>query len=1314
MSIMVTRMSARIRLGLTIIQMETMHFLLDNGHPSVQKSRHRSLGKFGDSCTGKSPSMPSRILRTLVVSLGLILSATVSLFGQSTYGSIVGSVTDTTGASITDAAVTLTNLGTSEKRTQQSGADGLFTFINLFPGQYRVDAEKQGFKHFTRTGVTVEVQQSTQVEAVLQVGEVSQVVEVTSQTALLQTESASLGQVVEQRKADELPLNGRNIFNLITVSPAAVAQGGAGGSPVGENPFSWGNYQIGGSFANQGAEYLDGQPLNIGYINLPIIIPTQDSVGEFKVQYNNLGAEWGKFAGGVVNLSTKSGTNAWHGSAYEYFRNKVLNANEYFNKQTELSTGKQNEAPPWEQNQYGFQLGGPVIKNKTFFYTSWEQYRQRTSIPIIATVPAAGMLAGNFGSVCTANAGTFNAAGICSVTAGQIFDPYTANATGLRTAYPNNVIPAAEFSKADGILGAMYYPAPNLPGIVSNYSTAYPGGGNTNEFVARGDQNLGANTRLFGRFAYYGLLDLPQNPLGTGLCLDRCAEKYHSKLLAFDVNHSFTPTTVLDVNIAGSRFVYLRSPLLSGYDLTALGWPASYNTPPASIRTPPTPEFPTPNDIGHSQGNSAIGDHNIQYNLSPALTMIRGKHTLQMGAQWEIGLDDYYQTNIASGAFGFDGIWTQQNPLAAVAVGGSPYADFVLGLALNQGSFAGNQSEGVAQNPAQTQGKQTYRGFYFNDTWHVTPKFTASLGLRYELPGTWSESFNRLTYWNPSAVNATVTGCSGVKGSPCPGDAAYVGTGPNSSDNNLPLDKKEFSPRIGLAYSPDQKTVVRAGFGIFFIPNYVSFATNPDNDVVNLATTPFTATTNGFISPISTLDGSNCSTTGPSFADFTCANKGPFTAGGILSPPGRNATPSLSSFVAANGSPGLDPYTNPKYGYLEQYNFDIQRQLPGGFFADVAFAGSHGVHLQQYQTNIDQIPDCYVFAGGTGPCRAGTVPAATQAAANLPVTIGHCLGYNPVTLTCAANPMAGTSANATIGGPTINAGQFDRPYPEYNGVNLNGYGCCGSSYNALQVTVQRRFQGGGTLLVAYTNSKLMSNTDTLTSWLESDNAGTGGVGSVQDWNNLAGERSLSSQDISQRLVVSYVLDLPFGRGKAYANSFTGLANGAISGWGVDGITTFQKGFPLKVSYAGTTALEGASLGVANVRPDVIAGCDKQGSKNISDDITGNPELYFNTSCFATPPQWGFGNEARVDSTLRGPGLVNFDFAVFKKTMVTERVGVEFRTEFFNIFNHPYFAPPGTSFDDSPTANGFGQVTSTVANGVASPERLIQFALKVVF
>src|SRR5713101_377664 len=274
--------------------------------------------------------MISRRAFSLLLSLVVAFSTCIFVQGQSTYGSITGLITDPSGAAIGDARVTLTNLGTTKKRVQPTGYDGLYSLVNLIPGNYRIEVEKQGFKRITQEPVVVQVQQSSKIDVALPIGQATETVEVTSETPLLQSETSSLGQVVEQRKANELPLNGRNVFNLITVSPAAVAQGGAGGTPVGQNPFSWGNYQVGGSFANQSAEYLDGQPLNIGYINLPIVIPTQDSVGEFKVQYNNLGADWGKFAGGIVNLSTKSGSNRFHGEAHEYLRNKKLNSRGYF------------------------------------------------------------------------------------------------------------------------------------------------------------------------------------------------------------------------------------------------------------------------------------------------------------------------------------------------------------------------------------------------------------------------------------------------------------------------------------------------------------------------------------------------------------------------------------------------------------------------------------------------------------------------------------------------------------------------------------------------------------------------------------------------------------------------------------------------------------------------------------------------------------------------------------------------------------------------------------------------------------------------
>ena len=353
--------------------------------------------------------------------------------------------------------------------------------------------------------------------------------------------------------------------------------------------------------------------------------------------------------------------------------------------------------------------------------------------------------------------------------------------------------------------------------------------------MTREDYNINSTTRLFGRFTYYGLTDLPTDPFDTGFCADRCAEKYHTKALALDLNHQFSTTTIFDLNVSASRFVYSRAPINSDYDLTQLGWGSVYNDLSASLRTPPTPAFTYANDPGLSQGpGSAIGDHNSQYNFSPVVTLIRGKHTIAIGGQYELGYDNYFQTNIAAGAFAFSTNWTSSSFAAPAANSGFGFADFLLGLADQQGHFV-NQTEGVAQVPAQVAGKQTYRAIYGNDTWRVTPKLTISMGLRYELQGPWSERFNDLTYFSPNAVNGAVTGCNGQLNSPCTGDAFYVQTGVNGSRNNIPLDKRQWSPRLGLAYSWDQKTVIRAGYGIFFIPNYISFGLNADNDVIGLA-----------------------------------------------------------------------------------------------------------------------------------------------------------------------------------------------------------------------------------------------------------------------------------------------------------------------------------------------------------------------------------------------------------------------------------------------------------------------------------------------
>src|SRR5437016_4029709 len=325
--------------------------------------------------------------------IGLLLFTLPPAWGQTTFGTVVGTVQDASGAVIPQARVILTSLSTSEKRTVTSDAGGDYQFVNVLPGQYRIEVEKEGFKHFAREPVVVQVQQSTRIDVGMELGQVSQTVEVTAQTPLLQTTTGDLGQVIETRQVNELPLNGRNPMNLVALAPSVVPQGQSQGNPVGKNPFDYSNYQIGGAITNQGAEYLDGVPLNNSYINELSLIPTQDSLQEFKVQTNNLNAEWGRFAGGVINFTTKTGTNELHGTAYEYLRNTRLNARDFFAA----------DRGPFHQNQFGFNVGGPVElprlyngKDKTFFFFSYEGFRERVGQTFRESVPTLAEIGGDF------------------------------------------------------------------------------------------------------------------------------------------------------------------------------------------------------------------------------------------------------------------------------------------------------------------------------------------------------------------------------------------------------------------------------------------------------------------------------------------------------------------------------------------------------------------------------------------------------------------------------------------------------------------------------------------------------------------------------------------------------------------------------------------------------------------------------------------------------------------------------------------------------------------------------------------------------
>src|ERR1700719_1846355 len=376
---------------------------------------------------------------TSAIALAFLLVLTVrSMNGQSTNASLTGRITDSTKAVAPNAKVIAINTGTRVRYETVTNETGSYYVSNLPPGTYRIEVEKLGFKAVLKSDVILHVQDALEINFEMVLGSASESVTVRGGAPLLDTESSTIGTVVEQRKANELPLNGRNVFNLIELADSAVPQGGSTGTPVGVNPFGWGNYQVDGSFGNESAEYLDGQPLNIGYINLPVLIPTQDSIQEFKVQTSNLGAEWGRFAGGVTNLTTKGGTNFLHGEVYEYLRNRIFNANDYFLN----AAGKPR--PAWVQNQFGAEAGGPLPlgyrngRNRTFWFISWEGFRLRTGEPFTATVPTAAERTGDFSATDTTImdpcAGTVNAVGACP------------GSTAVSTPFPGNMIPASRIS----------------------------------------------------------------------------------------------------------------------------------------------------------------------------------------------------------------------------------------------------------------------------------------------------------------------------------------------------------------------------------------------------------------------------------------------------------------------------------------------------------------------------------------------------------------------------------------------------------------------------------------------------------------------------------------------------------------------------------------------------------------------------------------------------------------------------------------------------------------------------------------------------
>ncbi len=1152
--------------------------------------------------------------------------------GQTNYGSIVGTVTDSSGAVVPGVQVTLKNNGTNATENSTSESGGTYRFVNLNPGSYSVTVTQAGFDSLTKENIDVQIGGTVRVDVSLNVGNISQNVSVNATTSDLHTDSATLDGVIEGRQVLDAPLNGRNVNNLLDFVPGVTPGGGTQGSTVangGSGNFqaggqtqaiAYGNYQIGGGFSGQSLFYLDGMGQNVPENNVNALVPTQDAVQEFRVSTNNISAEFGGFGGGVIQISTKSGTNDFHGSAYEYFRNTALDANDWFSNHQNL--GKS----PLHQNQYGANLGGPIFKNKAFFFFSWEHQSLISTAPTSIIAPTTAELAGNFAGEQT------------------IYDPTTGLPFQGNIIQPNRIDPVA--------LKILTLETPNenrvaQTPLIANANASAPIEGYQTQFNARVDYTLSKADSLFVRYTFWNPHNGPSDPFGTQTGAGTTGNTTQEAVIGD--THVFNPTTIADLRVSYLENYNFQNPLSKGFNMSTIG--PNYGTVQANSEGQEG-LLPGLGIQGYGIGAelSQLYWNNTVSAINGSVTKILGRHTVKAGGSLRSALWTSYG-NSSGLTINATPSFTAQ---PVTGVGGNALASFLLGIPT---------STSISSITTQHAFLHTY-AFYGTDAFQATPKLTLTAGLRGEQPGAYSEKndLNTVLLPNAAATVGNITSITNpVTGSaePLTGQLALVNSPQYSSRREEQLHWKLFSPRVGFAYRIDDKTVVRSGYGLSYLPAEYT-QDGPQ------------------LSPIARAATDVSNTVGqPLLA--TVANPLP---NGINPPLGR--TQAALNDQIGNGLWARVP--DQKYGYAQQWNLAFERALTSKSTASLAYAGAKGTHLigaSAYTAsglNINQLPDGYDSLGSG-------------------------------LLTQVANPFFGqVPAGTPISGATVAEGYLLLPHPQYpNGVlqQVPRFGI--SNYNALQASYTRRFNHEGIVQVAYTWSKLMSNVDNTSAFQD----GQGGTAVVQDNDNLQAEYSLSEQDLANNLVINYGINLPFGHGESYLSHSNGITNAILGGWRVNGITILKSGLPLALVaapnqlsvFGGGTQGFGISPQQGIIRPSVVPG--------VSKTLSGGPHsnaraaTWFNVNAFVQPPNpYSFGNEQRVDSTLKSEGEDNFDTSFMKSFDITERVKLRFDGEIFDIFNHAQFAEPNLSVA---SPGSFGQVTHQL-----NLPRTAQLALRLAF
>jgi hypothetical protein len=1217
--------------------------------------------------------MKMKCHRGLLCGLAFVLTMAfpAMLLGQAYFGAVSGVITDPTGAVIPGVKLTLTDVGKGYTFTGTSNKAGEFLLPSIPPSTYNLTAEMNGFDKALRTGIVVNVTGHVTANMTLKVAGAAVTVQVSSQNTSLQTQDATTGQVINRKFIEDLPNTNRYVMDLVTLTPGVSRTDDTCGiSCTGTNFVSNGSRNATADILMDGAS-VTNMEANGGVTNVTYT-PSVESVQEFKVQQSNFSAEYGFSGGSIVNMVTQSGTNVFHGELYDFIRNSALDANNWF------SNHYGQPIPNLSRHNYGGTIGGPIFKNRTFFFFDWDGTYQNSAAAPQAGVPSAKERTGDFGEVCAFYGGTFDSTGRCSNPQGQIWDPYsnTYNPTlggGVASTFiPFNNMATYASPGSPALDGTPYqlpntpgdlidpvaqkimnlFPQPNIQGgtIYDNWTASGSNLSKENQFDIKIDQRFSQSNLMTARWSQSWSNSVPFNCFGN--FIDPCAggpNQTPNHLFVVDDTETFNPTTVLDVTFGftrGSAKIFTYPPLGAknppSDPLSTLGFPSYLN----STGFPGVPSM----FIGggyFSAGYTSAGSDpygNIKQGqstgeLTATLTKQLGTQELKFGFDGRQHIMNYIQTNAPNGFFQFGQHGTSEAPGDVTQYGGDAMATFMTGNPHN-GGFYEIQDQNAQEN-------YQFAG-YAQDNWRATDKLTLNFGLRYDVTLPRTERYNRQNGFDPNAISPLQVpgvGPSGGSG-PLVGGEVFASSAQRKVNDT---DWNDWQPRLGFAYQPSPKWVVRGGFGVYYSQNksgvtgVAPYSSQGFNQYTNMITTY----QNDGATPYLRLEN-------------------PFPNGLIL-PPGNSL--GLANDI---GFGAAGPIRSIKVTPSEEsWTLGIERQLPWNTLIDVEYIGKKGTNLY--------------FAGDN---QLDILPASVEN--YTPNQVGNLLNDY------VNNPFQGyiTNPNSNLSQAQVQQFQLDLPYPQFTSVAADYNPVASSIYHALQITAEKNYSNGLQLLVTYVWSKSIDDSslpDGNTSYL-------GSVVSLQDPNKPYLERSLSTFDIPQTFQFSYVYDLPFGRGRRFLGSSSRLVDGFLGGWTTNGIWRLRGGRPLV-----PTTADGTSLPTYGTQRPNLTGIPK---RNHGHGWINN--FFTNPQVFVLPPLYAVSPTPRTLGMVRTPYLFDVDLSLMKVFLldsVRHGMSIEPRIEASNAFNHPTFGTPDMGLDDG----NFGIISYT-----ESTPRYVQLGIQFKF